>query len=330
MDLTAPGVDAELERRLGAERFAAIAVGRRRVHPLLLRGPGRAGGGPRGLARHPAPGRGPEAAAGPLRLGAAGGAANPDVDPPEAGAAAGRARDRRLHDARGARRRRLLRLHPRVRPDPGHRDRRRLRPRPARGAPGARRLHGAAHGGRARLQDRADRRAAEPHHPRVAPDDPLRVALLRRDRGRRQRHVRQRRAPASRCTSTAGSVTPLIQTGLVLGPTPNATYTPRLPAARARRRAAAVHGRHGRGPRRRRRRVRRRAADAGLPRDSRPALRRDRARAHPAASASGRGGGEPEDDRTVVVLKRHFGPAPAADEKRPTGSAPTLPGIGPG
>src|SRR5204862_6671713 len=27
MDLSAPGVDAELERRLGAERFAAIAVG---------------------------------------------------------------------------------------------------------------------------------------------------------------------------------------------------------------------------------------------------------------------------------------------------------------
>ena len=29
---------------------------------------------------------------------------------------------------------------------------------------------------------------------------------------------------------------------------------------------------------------------------------------------------EPEDDRTVVVLKRHFGPAPTPDERRTTGS----------
>ena len=31
------------------------------------------------------------------------------------------------------------------------------------------------------------------------------------------------------------------------------------------------------------------------------------------------GGGDPEDDRTVVVLKRHAGIAP--EERRPTGSA---------
>jgi hypothetical protein len=35
------------------------------------------------------------------------------------------------------------------------------------------------------------------------------------------------------------------------------------------------------------------------------------------------GGGEPEDDRTVVVLKRHFGPAP--EERRTTGTALAAP-----
>ena len=59
-----------------------------------------------------------------------------------------------------------------------------------------------------------------------------------------------------------GSVTPLIQTGLVLGPTAERDVHARLPEARARRRAAALHGRHGRGPQRRGRGVRRRAADA--------------------------------------------------------------------
>ena len=34
------------------------------------------------------------------------------------------------------------------------------------------------------------------------------------------------------------------------------------------------------------------------------------------------GGGEPEDDLTVVVLKRHFGSAPVAEERRTTGSMP--------
>ena len=53
----------------------------------------------------------------------------------------GRDRDGRLHDAGGARRRRLLRLHPGVGPHPRPRHRRRLGARPAGGAPGARRLH---------------------------------------------------------------------------------------------------------------------------------------------------------------------------------------------
>ena len=34
------------------------------------------------------------------------------------------------------------------------------------------------------------------------------------------------------------------------------------------------------------------------------------------------GGGAPEDDMTVVVLKRHHGPAPVAEERRMTGSMP--------
>ena len=34
------------------------------------------------------------------------------------------------------------------------------------------------------------------------------------------------------------------------------------------------------------------------------------------------GGGEPEDDRTVVVLKRHFGPAPAGEPRPSSGTYP--------
>ena len=40
-----------------------------------------------------------------------------------------------------------------------------------------------------------------------------------------QLHVRQRGPSATRSTSTAPSVTPLVQTGVVLGPTANATYS---------------------------------------------------------------------------------------------------------
>ena len=64
--------------------------------------------------------------------------------------------------------RRLLRLHPADREDPRPRHRRRLRPRPARRPPGARHLHGPAHGARPRLQDRAHGRADEQHHPHRA------------------------------------------------------------------------------------------------------------------------------------------------------------------
>ena len=93
--------------------------------------------------------------------------------------------------------RRLLRLHPGHRQDPGTRDRRRLGPRPARGAPGARHLHGPAHGPGARLQDRAHRRAAEQHHPPEHADQPLRVDVLRRARAQRRLHLRQRRPSAA-------------------------------------------------------------------------------------------------------------------------------------
>ena len=78
------------------------------------------------LARHPAAGGRPEAAAGPLRLGPPGGPPDPDVDFAEARAPARVDRGRGLHDAGGARRRRLLRLHQRLRTPPRGGDRRRL------------------------------------------------------------------------------------------------------------------------------------------------------------------------------------------------------------
>ena len=70
-------------------------------------------------------------------------------------------------------------------------------PRPAGGAPGARHLHGAAHGDGARLQDRAHGRAPEPDHPPVDADQPLRLDVLRRARAERRLHLRQRRPPAA-------------------------------------------------------------------------------------------------------------------------------------
>ena len=75
------------------------------------------------------------------------------------------------------------------------------------------------------------------------------------------------------------SVTPLIQTGLVLGPDRQRDVQPGLPARRARRRPALLHGRHGRGPRRQRRGVRAGQALPRVPRPARPPERRDRPRA---------------------------------------------------
>ena len=114
------------------------------------------------------------------------------------------------------------------------------------------------------------------------------------------------------------SVTPLIQTGLVLGPTANATYT------RGYRRIepgdalllytdgmVEAHGKDG--------------EEFGIGRLSRAFLEiRDLpcdeiARALIQRVSEYSGGGDPEDDMTVVVLKRHEGSAPAED-RRSTGA----------
>lgn len=112
------------------------------------------------------------------------------------------------------------------------------------------------------------------------------------------------------------SVTPLIQTGVVLGPTANATYT------RGYRRLEpddalllytdGMVEAHGKGD-----------EEFGIGRLTRAFLElRDLpcdeiARGLIRRVGEYAGGGEPEDDRTVVVLKRHEGPAP--EERRTTG-----------
>jgi phosphoserine phosphatase RsbU/P len=114
------------------------------------------------------------------------------------------------------------------------------------------------------------------------------------------------------------SVTPLVQTGLVLGPTANASYS------RGYRRLdqgdalllytdgmVEAHGSDG--------------EEFGIGRLTRAFLDlRDLpcdelVRALVRKVADYAGGGEPEDDRTVVVLKRHHGPAPSS-ERRTTGT----------
>ena len=93
------------------------------------------------------------------------------------------------------------------------------------------------------------------------------------------------------------NVTPLVQTGLVLGPTANATYS------RGYRRIepgdALVLYTDGmvEAPRGQRRGIRPGSADTGLSRAARAALRRDRPRAHPARSTSGP---EAETPRTTA------------------------------
>jgi sigma-B regulation protein RsbU (phosphoserine phosphatase) len=120
------------------------------------------------------------------------------------------------------------------------------------------------------------------------------------------------------------SVTPLIQTGLVLGPTANATYT------RGYRRfepgdalllyTDGMVEAHGKG-----------GEEFGVGRLTRAFLELrdlpcDEMARELIKTVSGyAGGGEPEDDLTVVVLKRHAGPAPAPEERRTTGGTPVSP-----
>jgi len=116
------------------------------------------------------------------------------------------------------------------------------------------------------------------------------------------------------------SVTPLIQTGLVLGPTGNATYTRgyrRLePGDALLMYTDGMVEAHDRDD-----------VEFGIGRLSRAFLEmRDQpcdeiARALIRRVAEYAGGGEPEDDRTVVVLKRHLVPPPPTEERRTTGSA---------
>ena len=109
--------------------------------------------------------------------------------------------------------------------DHGHRDRRRLRPRPAGGAAGARHLHGPAHGPRPRLQDRAHGRAAQPHHPREHPHLALRVDVLRRARAQRRTSSTSTPAIRRRSTSAPTATSRFLESGgAVLGPLADASY----------------------------------------------------------------------------------------------------------
>jgi serine phosphatase RsbU (regulator of sigma subunit) len=118
-------------------------------------------------------------------------------------------------------------------------------------------------------------------------------------------------------------VTPLVQTGLVLGPTPNATY------ARGYRHfqpgdalllytdgMVEAHGQNG--------------EEFGTGRLAKAFLEvRDRPCDEIVRELVKRvddwtGGGEPEDDRTVVVIKRHHESAPPEGERRTTGAMPKV------
>jgi sigma-B regulation protein RsbU (phosphoserine phosphatase) len=114
------------------------------------------------------------------------------------------------------------------------------------------------------------------------------------------------------------SVTPLIQTGLVLGPTSNATYTRgyrRLePGDALLMYTDGMVEAHDEND-----------VEFGVGRLTRAFLELrslpcdEIARALIQRVGEYAGGGEPEDDRTVVVLKRHAGVAPPGDERRTTG-----------
>jgi sigma-B regulation protein RsbU (phosphoserine phosphatase) len=120
------------------------------------------------------------------------------------------------------------------------------------------------------------------------------------------------------------SVTPLIQTGLVLGPTANATYT------RGYRRVepgdavlfytdGMIEAHNAEGE------------EFGPGRLSRAFIDlRDRpcdeiARELIKVVRQWAGGSAPEDDMTVVVLKRHHGPAPVSEERRATTGVQLIP-----
>jgi len=120
------------------------------------------------------------------------------------------------------------------------------------------------------------------------------------------------------------SVTPLIQTGLVLGPTANATYT------RGYRRVepgdavlfytdGMIEAHNAAGE------------EFGPGRLSRAFIElRDRpcdeiARELIKIVRQWAGGAAPEDDMTVVVLKRHHGPAAAPEERRATTGVQVIP-----
>jgi sigma-B regulation protein RsbU (phosphoserine phosphatase) len=115
------------------------------------------------------------------------------------------------------------------------------------------------------------------------------------------------------------SVTPLIQTGVVLGPSANATYTRgyrRLePGDALLLYTDGMVEAHGTGD-----------EEFGVGRLTRAFLElRDLpcdeiARGLIQRVGEYAGGGEPEDDRTMVVLKRHEGPAP--EDRRTTGGTP--------
>lgn len=120
-------------------------------------------------------------------------------------------------------------------------------------------------------------------------------------------------------------VTPLVQTGLVLGPTANAAYSR---GYRRLERGDALllytdgmieaHGSDG--------------TEFGVGRlikaflDLRGSPCDEIARALIKAVGEYAGGGEPEDDRTVVVVKRHDGPAPGGEPQRASGSVIRKPG----